>query len=72
MLSTSRISSVAYALDDSGSLQKTGRASRLGSVVSSMRLELIGRPRTILLGRLASTMSSNPFRADGPRVLTEP
>ena len=33
-LKMSRISSVAYATDDSGSLQKTGMASFFGSSVS--------------------------------------
>ena len=40
----SRISSVAYATEESGSLQKIGRASRLGSRVSPIPVVGSGRP----------------------------
>jgi hypothetical protein len=41
---TSRISWVAYATEDSGSLAKIGRASRFGSSVSPIRSLRSGRP----------------------------
>ena len=42
--STSTICSVAYATDESGSEQKTGRARRFGSSVSPIRSERSGLP----------------------------
>src|SRR5689334_13852707 len=49
-LRISRISSVAYATEDSGSLQNTGMASRLGSSVSPSWLLRIARPTITRLG----------------------
>src|SRR5215475_12713419 len=45
-VSTSRISWVAYATEDSGSLAKIGRAMRLGRVASPSRSLRTGRPTT--------------------------
>ena len=51
MLSIRRISSVAYAFEDNGSLQNTGRASLLGRRVSPIIEDCRGCPRTRRLGR---------------------
>jgi hypothetical protein len=63
-LSMSRISSVAYALDDRGSLQNTGSASFFGSSVSPRRSLLIGRPTRKRYGnssRVFFTAPANGF-----------
>ena len=44
------ISSVAYAFEDSGSLQNTGSAIRFGRRVSPIRSDCIGRPTNNRLG----------------------
>ena len=62
--SMSRISSVAYAFEDSGSLQKTGSASFLGSNVSPIRALSSGVPTRSRLGRVAKLVTSS--RKHGP------
>ena len=65
-LSISRISSVAYALDGKGSLQKTGRASFFGSNVSS-NIELCrGRPTRSRLGIWASVLTTSAKHRGAP------
>ena len=53
-VSTSRISSVAYATDESASLAKTGSAIFLGSSVSPRRSLRTGRPTTPRFSRPVS------------------
>ena len=61
----SRISSVAYAFDDSGSLQNTGRASFFGSSVSPMRELLSGRPTISRLGSAVTCVTWPDNRVSG-------
>ena len=64
MVSTSRISCVAYVTEDSASLAKMGSAIRFDSAVSANRSLLTGRPIT---SRLATLVSSDTHPAYGSR-----
>ena len=59
-LSMSRISSVAYAFEDSGSLQNTGRASFFGRSVSPIIEVCRGCPSTRRLGRRVNVVMTPP------------
>ena len=65
---------MAYAFDDSGSLQNTGSASFFGSSVSPMRVLLSGRPTSNRLGTCASAFMTpaNPAAAAAMRGLDAP
>ena len=64
---------MAYALEESGSLQNTGRASLLGSRVSPSEAVFIGRPTTTRLGMEINVMlQESADEGLPPRVLTHP
>ena len=65
-LSMRRISSVAYAFEDRGSLQKTGRASFFGKSVSPIIELCRGCPNTKRLGRLKVVMDTAQHRPNRP------
>ena len=60
-LSMSRISSVAYAFEESGSLQNTGSASFFGSNVSPIMQLRRGRPTSSRLG-IPPNVFTNPAK----------
>jgi hypothetical protein len=64
---------VAYALEESGSEQKTGRASRFGSKVSPSRALRRGRPtrrRLVIASTPASQVALSPETASLNAILT--
>src|SRR2546421_4972566 len=62
--SPSRISSVAYALEDSGSEQNTGSASFFGNSVSPSRSLRMGRPTSSRFADLSTVPGCRPRRPD--------
>src|SRR6476646_6303928 len=72
---TRTICSVAYATEEIGSLQNTGKASQVGSNVSPSRALRIGRPTSNLFNsRLTppSLASRQPAGTDLDAFLTDP
>lgn len=65
-LSISRISSLAYALDDKGSLQRTGRTSFFGSNVSPIIELYRGRPARSRLGTWVSVLTTSAAHRGAP------
>jgi hypothetical protein len=67
----SRISSVAYAFEDSGSLQNTGNASLFGSSVLPNRSLRSGRPTSNRFGNSRTFMApAEDLLAREPSILT--